>query len=115
VGNNYRALLQGNYIGMEATVLYRRELFFRYFFDPRVFACEDSDLNLRIARDWPVYGHAHKIAAYRIHGGNRSGDRRWMARMAIRVLKIQKDYIRTEEERLSYREGLKNWKKYYRE
>lgn len=114
VGNNYQALLQGNYIGMEATVLYRRELFFRYFFDPRVVACEDYDLNLRIARDWPVYGHAHKIAAYRIHGGNRSGDRRWMARMAVEVLKMQKGHIRTEEEQLSYREGLRNWKKYYK-
>ncbi|HEV2483241.1 MAG TPA: glycosyltransferase [Puia sp.] len=113
VGGNYQALLKGNYIGMEATVLYRRELFFRYFFDPRVSACEDYDLNLRIARDWPVYGHAHKIAAYRIHGGNRSGDKAWMARMAIAVLKKQKSRIRTEEERRSYEAGLSNWKKYY--
>ena len=113
VGDNYRALLQGNYIGMEATVLYRRELFFRYFFDPKVTACEDYDLNLRIARDWPVYGHAHKIAAYRIHGGNRSGDKEWMARMAVGVLKKQEKQIRTEEERRSYQAGLKNWKKYY--
>jgi glycosyltransferase involved in cell wall biosynthesis len=114
VGNNYRALLEGNYIGMEATVLYRRELFFWYFFDPKVVACEDYDLNLRIARDWPVYGHAHKIAAYRIHGGNRSGDRRWMARMAAGVLKKQEKQMRTEEERRSYEAGLKNWKKYYK-
>jgi glycosyltransferase involved in cell wall biosynthesis len=114
VGDNYRALLEGNYIGMEATVLYRRELFFRYFFDPRVTACEDYDLNLRIARDWPVYGHAHKIAAYRIHGGNRSGDKEWMARMAAGVLKKQEKQIRTGEERRSYQAGLKNWKKYYK-
>lgn len=113
VGENYQALLRGNYIGMEATVLYRRELFFRYFFDPGIAACEDYDLNLRIARDWPVYGHAHKIAAYRIHGGNRSRDSAWMARMAIVVLKKQKGRMRTVEERRSYEEGLRNWKKYY--
>jgi glycosyltransferase involved in cell wall biosynthesis len=113
IGGNYAALLRGNYIGMEATVLYRRELFFRYFFDPKVAACEDYDLNLRIAHDWPIYGHAHKIAAYRIHGGNRSGDKAWMARMAIGVLKRQRGRMRTEEERRSYEAGLKNWKKYY--
>jgi len=113
VGENYQALLRGNYIGMEATVLYRRELFFRYYFDPGVSACEDYDLNLRIARDWPVYGHAHKIAAYRIHGGNRSGDKEWMARMATNVLKKQKRRLRSEEERRSYEDGLRNWKKYY--
>lgn len=114
-GGNYAALLEGNYIGMEATVLYRRELFFRYFFDPGVPACEDYDLNLRIARDWPVYGHAHKIAAYRIHAGNRSGDKEWMAGMAIAVLKKQERWIRTAEERRSYRAGLSNWKKHYHE
>lgn len=115
VGGNYRALLQGNYIGMEATVLYRRQLFFRYFFDPKVAACEDYDLNLRIARDWPVYGHAHKIAAYRIHGGNRSGNREWMGRMAIDVLKKQERQLRTGEERISYETGLRNWKMYYKQ
>jgi glycosyltransferase involved in cell wall biosynthesis len=112
-GENYQALLRGNYIGMEATVLYRRELFFRYFFDPRVPACEDYDLNLRIARDWPVYGHAQKIAAYRIHGENRSADKAWMSRMAISVLKKQKGLLRTGEERRSYEAGLRNWKKFY--
>lgn len=112
-GNNYTALLRGNYIGMEATVLYRRELFFRYFFDPGLAACEDYDLNLRIARDLPVYGHSHKVAAYRMHERNMSRDPEWMSGMALNVLKRQERFIRNEEERSCYEEGIVNWKQYY--
>jgi glycosyltransferase involved in cell wall biosynthesis len=111
--DNYKALLQGNYIGMEATVLYRRELFFRYFFDPGLVACEDYDLNLRIARDLPVYGHPHKVAAYRQHERNMSKDPEWMMKMAVSVLKRQEQFIRNEEERNCYEEGIVNWKQYY--
>jgi glycosyltransferase involved in cell wall biosynthesis len=112
-GNNYEALLRGNYIGMEATVLYRRELFFRYFFDPGLMACEDYDLNLRIARDLPVYGHSHKVAAYRMHERNMSRDTGWMSKMALSVLKRQERSIRNEVERSCYEEGIANWKQYY--
>jgi glycosyltransferase involved in cell wall biosynthesis len=112
-GDSYSALLQGNYIAMEATVMYRRELFFHYYFDPAVLACEDYDLNLRIARDWPVYAHAHKIAAYRIHGQNRSANRGAMAREAVRVLKKQEADLRNEVERGFYKKGIKNWIAYY--
>ncbi|HVS98628.1 MAG TPA: glycosyltransferase family 2 protein [Puia sp.] len=113
VGDNYKSLLMGNYIGMEATVMYRRELFFRYFFDPSLGACEDYDLNLRIARELPVYGHSHKLAAYRLHGKNRSSDRRSMYRQAIRVLKRQAPFLRSPEEISCYDQGVKNWKTYY--
>ncbi len=113
-GDNYTALLEGNYIAMEATVMYRRELFFRYYFDPAVVACEDYDLNLRIARDWPVYAHGQKIAAYRIHGQNRSADRKAMAREAIRVLKRQEADLRNAAERVGYKKGLENWIAYYK-
>jgi len=112
-GNNYNALLRGNYIGMEATVLYRRELFHGYFFDPGLAACEDYDLNLRIARDLPVFGHSHKVAAYRIHERNMSRDSKWMSKMAVSVLKRQERSIRNAEERCSYEEGINNWKQYY--
>lgn len=113
VGDNYKALLLGNYIGMEATVMYRRELFFRYFFDPSLDACEDYDLNLRIARELPVYGHSHKLAAYRLHGKNRSADKLFMYRQAIRVMRRQEKWLRGEEERRCYEQGVKNWKTYY--
>lgn len=112
--DNYKALLAGNYIGMEATVMYRRALFFHYYFDPSVVSCEDYDLNLRIARQFPVLGHTHKVAAYRIHGRNRSGDKAAMARSAIQVLRKQEPYLITPEEISTYRQGLDNWAAYYR-
>lgn len=111
---NYGALLLGNYIGMEATVMYRRGLFFHYYFDPSVVSCEDYDLNLRIARQFPVLGHTHKVAAYRIHGQNRSGDKEAMARSAIQVLRKQEPYLITPAEESLYRQGLDNWTAYYR-
>jgi glycosyltransferase involved in cell wall biosynthesis len=112
-GDNYWALLQGNYIAMEATVMYRRELFFRWHFDASLSACEDYDLNLQIARDLPVFGHSAKIAAYRIHGGNASGNGKIMAAAALAVLKKQENLLQNEEEMSAYHSGMENWQKYY--
>jgi glycosyltransferase involved in cell wall biosynthesis len=109
--DNYLALLRGNYIGMEATVMYRRALFPTFYFDPSMISCEDYDLNLRIARVYPVLGHHKKIAAYRIHGGNRSRDKGFMLRSALGVLNRQE--LRSEEEQQAYEEGVHNWKQYY--
>jgi glycosyltransferase involved in cell wall biosynthesis len=54
--DHYRALLQDNYIGMHATVMYRRQtLEGTGGFETTLPACEDYDLYLRIARkasDW---------------------------------------------------------------
>jgi glycosyltransferase involved in cell wall biosynthesis len=112
-GENYRFLLQGNYIGMEATVLYRRGLFPRFHFDPLVIVCEDYDLNLRIARHLPVFGHTTKVAAYRIHKDNRSKNRKMMLRSALAVLAQQEKGLLNEEERSAWRLGVANWKKHY--
>ncbi|MDR3715055.1 MAG: glycosyltransferase [Puia sp.] len=112
--DNFWSLLHGNYIAMEASVLYRREVFFRFHFDPRLKGCEDYDLNLEISRHFPVLGHTAKIAAYRIHGGNMSNNRRMMLEMALRVLKRQEKSLKNESEKEAYAKGVKNWKKYYR-
>jgi glycosyltransferase involved in cell wall biosynthesis len=112
-GDNYWALLQGNYIAMEGTVMYKREVFFRWHFDPSVHACEDYDLNLRIARYLPVFGHSDKVAAYRIHEGNRSKDEEMMAVSALSVLKKQENFLQNEEELRAYRLGIQNWQNYY--
>jgi glycosyltransferase involved in cell wall biosynthesis len=65
--DNYLSLLQGNYIAMEATVMYRKELFFYFQFNPTLEACEDYEINLKIARLLPVFSHREFIAVYRIH------------------------------------------------
>ena len=110
---NYERLLQGNYIGMEATVLYRRELFFHFHFNPRMHACEDYALNLDIARHYPVVAHSKKIAAYRIHGSNSSKNSRMMLAAALDTLKKQKKGLRSRDEERALGEGIRNWKAYY--
>ncbi len=55
--NHYLHFLQGNYIGMHATVLYARWIFDRFRFDTSLRACEDYDLYLKISREFPVLHH----------------------------------------------------------
>jgi len=111
--DNYNSLLQGNYIGMEATVMYRRELFFAFHFDSRLKAGEDYDLNLNIARHFPVYGHTQKIAAYHIHGNNMSRDKNLMLQTTLRILRNQEKSLRSSAERKALESGINNWKYYY--
>ena len=112
-GDNYLSLLQGNYIGMEATVMYRRDLFFSFHFDARLKAGEDYDLNLNITRHFPAYGHTKKIAAYHIHGQNMSHDKNLMLNTTLNVLKRQERSLKNMEERKAYESGMYNWKYYY--
>ena len=64
----YRTLLQRNYIGMHATVMYRRTAFEAVGgFDSRLPTCEDYDMYLRIARGHPVHSHDRVVAEYRRH------------------------------------------------
>lgn len=111
---NYQSLLQGNYIAMEATVMYRRELFFHFHFDTQLKSCEDYDLNLKISRHFPVLGHDTIIAAYRQHGKNMSANRTLMRTNVLKVLQRQEPMLQNEEERIAYQSGIKNWKEYYK-
>ncbi|GAB3038192.1 glycosyltransferase [Spirosoma pulveris] len=111
--DHYCQLLQCNYIGMHATVLYRRSLFDQFRFDPSLKACEDYDLYLRIARHHPVLHHTHPIAAYRIHGGNMSANVPMMLDRVLHVLARQVSALRSRQERKAYRQGGANWRDYY--
>lgn len=111
--DNYWSLLHGNYIAMEATVMYRRELFFHFHFDPRLPVCEDYALNLSVSRWFPVLGHTEKLAVYRIHGENMSADNKIMRETVLTVLENQKSFLRDTREKKAWQLGRKNWKKYY--
>lgn len=110
--NHYLELLQGNYIGMHATVMYHRSLFDEFAFDTTLRACEDYDLYLKIARKYPVCHHNHKIAAYRIHGSNMSKDYVLMLENVLKVCTRQKAGL-ARHEKPFYETGLKVWKEYY--
>jgi glycosyltransferase involved in cell wall biosynthesis/ubiquinone/menaquinone biosynthesis C-methylase UbiE len=111
--DHYIALLAGNYIGMHATVMYRREVFDRYLYDETLCACEDYDLYLRLARDHPVFAHDEKLAAYRRHGSNMSADLWLMHRQVKAVLRKAAALAKSPEVLAACRRGGKNWKDFY--
>lgn len=112
--NHYCELLQGNYIGMHAAVMYHRILFTEFQFDTTLKACEDYDLYLKIARKYMICSHEHKIAAYRIHNSNMSHDYLMMVTNVLSVLQRQKKVV-TKLEMPFYENGLRVWKDYYSE
>ncbi|AMM51710.1 glycosyl transferase family 2 [Rufibacter sp. DG15C] len=113
IDNHYAHLLQGNYIGMVATVLFRRSVFEEFLFNPSLKNCEDYDLYLRVARKYPVLHHTDKIAVYRFHTANMSSNIPKMLKGSLATLDRQKDQLQTDEERKAYLKGRTAWKKYY--
>jgi glycosyltransferase involved in cell wall biosynthesis len=115
--DRYRALLRPEYIGMHATVTYQRSVLkLLGGFDTSFEACEDYDMFLRIAREFPISSHPEPIAEYRMHGSNMSGAPALMLRSAHAALRSQKPYIRRNKQyRKAYREGRRAWSKLYGE
>ena len=112
---HYLVLLKYNYIGMQATVAYRREAIEAVGgFDIRLPACEDYDLYLRIASQFPVATHEEIVADYRIHDTNMSHDPSFMLFWALRVLRAQKQHLGNDTRALAaYKQGLNYWPRYY--
>jgi glycosyltransferase involved in cell wall biosynthesis len=112
--DHYLHLLQSNYIGVPAAVMYRRWVFKDILYDttpPN--SCSDYDIYLRIARRFPVIHHTEKIAAYRIHGSSMSANDVSMLENVLKVLENQKSLLKTKEEREALESGRKIWKEYY--
>jgi glycosyltransferase involved in cell wall biosynthesis len=116
-GEPYLRLLRSNYIGMHATVMYRRGIFDEVGrFDTSLAACEDYDMFLRITRNHPIYCHGQTIAEYRQHGSNMSLNLDLMLRHALLVLGSQWEYVRRNRPaREAYRAGTAHWRDYYGE
>lgn len=110
---HYLRMLWGNYIGMHATVLYQRRVFDEFRYDTTLNACEDYDMYFRIARKYPVGNHAHKLAAYRIHGKNMSANVALMLKHVLLVCHRQKPFLKNNAEWNAYHQGLKIWREYY--
>ncbi len=111
--DHYSQLLQGNYIGVPAAVLYRRWIFDEMLFDISLKNCQDYDLYLKIAREYPVFHHTKKIATYRIHTSNMSSNIPAMLSEVLYILEHQKNHLRTISEKKAYKKGKENWKYYY--
>jgi len=115
VENHYRHLLVYNFIAMHAAVFYRRWVFDKFRFDTSLKACEDYDLYLKITRNHPVVYHQHKVAAYRKHSENMSGNVSLMIQTGLKVMRRQLPLLQNEEERQQSAKGMLFWKSYYGE
>lgn len=114
-GDHYLHFLQGNYVGMHATVLYARWVFDDFRFDTSLRACEDYDLYLKISRKHVVMHHPDVIAYYHIHGNNMSADKKMMLDRVLAVLRRQEANLKNAEEREAWLKGQQIWKEYYSE
>jgi GT2 family glycosyltransferase len=115
VKDHYLELLQDNYIGMHAAVLYRRAVLEHVGgFDRTLPACEDYELYLRIARSWPVQCHDRVVAEYRWHGANMSRRSRLMLCTALRSLRAQWRHVRGNPAlRAAYWSGVRFWQRHW--
>jgi len=114
--DHYLHLLEGNFIGMHGTVLYRRSILSAAGgFRETLPACEDYELYLRIARRWPVGRHSEVVAEYRQHDTNMSRDYAFMLRSAIAVLRGEGEWIHDRRHRRAQRAGIRAWREYYGE
>ncbi|CAN5266819.1 hypothetical protein BH23BAC1_BH23BAC1_47980 [soil metagenome] len=113
--NPYLGLLRSNFIGMHAAVLYQKESLLKAGgFNPKLKACEDYEVYLKIASSQPVHYHNNIIAEYRKHGENMTGDPSRMLKSSLSVLKSHKPNIPDKREyKEAYQSGLKYWKDYY--
>jgi glycosyltransferase involved in cell wall biosynthesis/SAM-dependent methyltransferase len=112
---HYVETLKRSYISMHATVMFRREILELVGgFDQSLRVCEDFDIYLRIVRSHPVCCHESVVAEYRRHPASISNDTTLMLKTALRVLRSQTQYIKTDTRyREAYRTGKRFWKELY--
>ncbi len=113
----YCALLRKNHIAMHATVMYRRApLEGVGGFDPRLRACEDYDVYLRIASDALICGHDRVVAEYRKHDVNMSHDTDLMLDTVLAVLAKQAEHASASRaRRRAHRAGIRFYRDFYAE
>jgi glycosyltransferase involved in cell wall biosynthesis len=106
----YQTLLERNYIGMHATVMYRRQIFDAVGgFSTSLRSCEDYEMYLRIVRKHGVTRHDRIVAEYRSHNASMSMDAGRMLRSVMTVLAGQWCYINGHPEQVrAYRTGIRS-------
>lgn len=111
----YEELMRSNWAGFPARAIYRRSLFEHVRgFDTSIEGAADFDLNLAIAREFPICSHEALVAEHREHSTNMSDDAGKMLEQTLIAMRKQKPHLRGNPERKrAYREGMRNWKRYW--
>ncbi|MDE3741495.1 glycosyltransferase [Maribacter polysaccharolyticus] len=113
--NHYCKMLEGNFIGMHATVMYRSWVFEKFAYNTALRYCEDYDLYLQLTRSFPMVHHTRLIAVYRQHGHNMSSNYTEMMRYVLLILEAQGKKLKTSKEKKSLLIGVESWTNYYSE
>lgn len=111
--HHFEELLQRNYIGMHAAVLYQKKILQQYPFDASFTGCEDYDVYLRISADFPVVTHTQPIALYRTLPSSMSANLPMMLHQSHKALQKQKPFLKTKEQEAAYYQGMRNWTDHY--
>ena len=110
----YRELLRRNSILMPGMAMFRRfSLDALGGFAPRIDACADYELYLRISRSFPVLFHDEVVAEYRRHGANMSGDAVLMLRQIYQLMRAEKRRVRGRACRRAHRIGSRDIRAFY--
>lgn len=111
--DHYCNLLQSNFIAMIASVMFQRWVFDKFRYDTKLKVCEDYDIYLKVAREYPITHHKEVIAVYFIHNVNMSKDAPLMLKTALQILDLQKPVLRDNKDRNYYERGQAFWKNWY--
>lgn len=116
---HYLALLHDCFIWMPGLVMFRRSVFESVAgFDVSLGLrnAEDYELYLRIAREFPIYGHNEIVAEYRQHEANKSASPASMLKAVSIILHSQRKHVKGNSRReKAYKGGLKFNQEYYGE
>jgi len=107
-GDPYIQLLRSNYIWTPGVVMYRREIVERANgFMTWAGASADYELNVRLARRFPIGRHRQVILDYRQHPSSMSSDVRYMLKSAVTVRRAEGRHARRSAEATqAWQEGL---------
>jgi glycosyltransferase involved in cell wall biosynthesis len=107
-GDSYIQLLRANYIWTPGVVMYRRDVLRQVKgFASWAGASADYELNIRIARRFPIGRHHEVVLDYRQHGSNMSADVRYMLKSAVTARRAERRHAsRTAEARQAWQAGI---------
>jgi cellulose synthase/poly-beta-1,6-N-acetylglucosamine synthase-like glycosyltransferase len=106
--DHYLRLLEDCFIWSGSSIVYRRSpLEVVGGFNESLWAADDYELYLRLARRFPVFCHEGVVTEYRRHGTNTTRDAAVVLASQLEVQRRQKRKVRDRPEREALRRGIR--------
>jgi hypothetical protein len=112
--DHYLELLRGNYIWTPGSMVYKRAIIESLGgFDARFGGSDDFDLNIRIARHFPVCCCDEVVLEYRKHQENTSRNSALMLKASVSARRAHRNYLPGQIYRLAWRQGIREVQRAY--